>query len=162
MVAWSLWLLISKYASAVKYCEKHSAPQPGDLRALDGCDLGDHMEVVHRLHALTGFTCTDEELQRTVRCAAEVLLQTAPRLLEVRVLQVMASACGCCLARQLFEACIAYMTRPVPLHCTAELAARLGIGCGSYCFPRPHTAFLKRFLVVEGEVAGVRGLHWET
>ena len=69
---------------------QHVVSHAGDLLTLDGSDLGDHMEVVTAVHALAEFT-TMSLLERIVRCAAEVLLQTAPRLLEVRVLQLMAS-----------------------------------------------------------------------
>ena len=55
------------------------------------------------VHALTDFSSTRKELVCIARCAVEVLLQTAPRLLEVRELQVTAGIWGCWSSRQLLE-----------------------------------------------------------
>lgn len=64
----------------------------GDL--VDGHHLGAHM-VVHEALTLTGdFTPTEEELSLGARCAAEVLLQTAARLIEVRCGSGSAHCCG--------------------------------------------------------------------
>ena len=66
------------------HVQKKTVLLPGDLKTVDGSDLGAPMEVIMRVVALSGSSCTKDELQRTARCAAEVLLQTAPWLFEVR------------------------------------------------------------------------------
>ena len=67
----------------------------GDGSMLDGSNLGTQMEVITlvitRVYDLTKPLSNrkEEKLLKSVRCAAEVLLQTAPRLL-VRVLRYRA------------------------------------------------------------------------
>ena len=98
---------------------------------LGGSNLGTHMEVIARLQLPDLMNNPKEEkLLKTMRCAAEVLLQTAPRLLvRVCVCCSAGQATGCCLSRQRLEACTA---APVCLHCTAGRAAVLHAGCGSF------------------------------
>ena len=76
--------LMTSVGSCSWHVQKKTVLLPGDLKTVDGSDLGAPMEVIMRVVALSGSSCTKDELQRTARCAAEVLLQTAPWLFEVR------------------------------------------------------------------------------
>ena len=50
---------------------------------MDGCSLGTHVLAITTMLTHTGVTCTQEQLERSLHCAAGVLLQMAPRLEEV-------------------------------------------------------------------------------
>ena len=55
---------------------------PGDRHNLEpGNGFSEHLMVVTRVLYLPGVTCSQMDLERGMRCLAEVLLQTAPRLL---------------------------------------------------------------------------------
>ena len=54
-----------------------------DLRMLDGTDAGAHLSLVLGMLSLPGACHAPHELALGARCAAEVLLQTAPLLLEL-------------------------------------------------------------------------------
>ena len=58
-----------------------------DLRKTDGGDIATHMETVNTVLEVPGISFTEEQLELSVRCAAEVLLQLAPQVEEVRARQ---------------------------------------------------------------------------
>lgn len=61
-----------------------SLHSPSDLRLLDGSCLAAHLTLLVLVLDSPGVHCTQQELEPCMCCAAEVLRQTALRLLEVR------------------------------------------------------------------------------
>ena len=55
-----------------------------DARAMDGCSVCAHLSMVLGMLAAPGAGCTQDRVLLSVRCVAEVLLQAARPLLEVR------------------------------------------------------------------------------
>ena len=55
-----------------------------DMRVLDGGSLCAHLWVLRGRLALHGVSCPQSQLALGARCVAKVLLQTTPRLVEVR------------------------------------------------------------------------------
>ena len=64
-----------------------SGPSAGDLYAPDGSTLRSHVLVVCGVLGLPGTSCTPEQLVLGVHMTAEVLLQLAPRLVQVSAAQ---------------------------------------------------------------------------
>ena len=63
---------------------------------LDGSRLSTHLSLLVGVFALQGAGGTQQDLERSAHCVAEVLLQMVPRLVEVR-----AAAQGCPSAAEL-------------------------------------------------------------
>lgn len=81
---------------------------------LDGCSLRSHMQAVDNGLSRPGMRYSPQELELGVRCAAEVLLFTAPRLMEVwacsgsgqfEVIERCWPVRVLCLDRQFLQAC---------------------------------------------------------
>ena len=62
----------------------HPLPSPKDVHVLDGSSLSTHLSLLVGVFALQGVGCTQQDLERSAHCVAEVLLQMVPRLVEVR------------------------------------------------------------------------------
>lgn len=80
-----------------------------DMRAPDGTSLVAHLWIIRGLLALPGDSCAQKELVHSVRCVADVLLQTTALLLQVRARDAgltIAAALDGTLLRSLGQAAI--------------------------------------------------------
>ena len=121
----------------------HPVLSPKDLRVLDGSSLSAHLALVYGTFTRQGASCAQEDLQRGARCAAEVLLQLAPPLVEVRqravpLSQSLLGGERCCmpLATQLVGPFVGPY-RAAHIWCSAMLS-HMQVGSGPP-HPAPHS-----------------------
>ena len=75
--------VLLRYVCARMAVSVHALQLREDLRKADGGDIATHMETVNRVLNVPGISYTAEQLELSVHCAAEVLLQLAPQVEEV-------------------------------------------------------------------------------